>query len=134
MSLRRLPIVRDFMDTRVHTVRPEDDILAAIGSLLKNRVTGAPVTDETGSLVGMLTEKDCLKLITQGAGAELPQGTVGSFMTTEIVTIPPDMDVYFAAGLFLKHSFRRLPVIEDGRLVGAITRFDLLRVIEANLR
>jgi CBS domain-containing protein len=49
------------------------------------------------------------------------------------VTIPPDMDVYYAAGLFLKVDFRRFPVVEDGKLVGAITRFDILRVIQSNL-
>jgi CBS domain-containing protein len=55
-------------------------------------------------------------------------------MTTDVITIQPDMDVYYVAGLFLNHTFRRFPVIEDGKLVGAITRFDILRVMEANLR
>jgi CBS domain-containing protein len=48
-------------------------------------------------------------------------------------TIPPNMDVYFAAGIFIKRQFRRFPVVENGKLVGAITRFDILRVIRANL-
>jgi CBS domain-containing protein len=54
-------------------------------------------------------------------------------MTPDPMTIPPDMDVYYAAGLFLKGNFRRFPVVEDGKLVGAITRYDILRVIQANL-
>jgi CBS domain-containing protein len=49
------------------------------------------------------------------------------------MTISPDIDVYYAAGLFLKNNFRRFPVVEDGKLVGAITRFDILRVIKTNL-
>lgn len=122
------------MDRKVHTLSPKDDIRDAIGSLLKNHVTGAPVIDDSGSLIGMLTERDCMQVFTMGVGAEAPKGVVADFMSTELTTIPPDMDVYFAAGLFLKHHFRRLPVVEDGRLVGAITRFDLLRVIHAHLQ
>ena len=83
--------------------------------------------------MGILTEKDCLKLIAIGVEGNLPRGSVSTFMTPDPVTIPPDMDVYYAAGVFLNNSFRRLPVVEDGKLVGAITRFDILRVIQANL-
>jgi CBS domain-containing protein len=127
-------MVKDCMDTRVHTVRPDTDIMEAVAFLLKKHVTGAPVVDEDRNLLGMLTEKDCLELLTAGVEANAPRGKVESFMETELVTIPPDMDVYYAAGLFLNHSFRRLPVVENGKLVGAITRFDILRVIEACLR
>ncbi len=128
-----LPTVRTSMDRRVPVLRPDVDLLDAIGFLLRHHVTGAPVVDDQGHLVGMLTEKDCLKLITMGADHDLPQGTVKDFMSTEITAISPDTDLYFAAGLFLKSEFRRLPVVEDGKLVGAITRLDILRVIRANL-
>ena len=129
----KLPVVRDHMDTRVATLRPETDILDAVGLLLEKRVTGAPVVDKSGRLVGILTEKDCLRLVAAGIGGDLPRGSVATFMSPNPETIPPDMDVYFAAGLFLKRTFRRFPVVEDGKLVGAITRFDILRVIQANL-
>jgi CBS domain-containing protein len=131
--IRQLPIVRDHMDTRVPTVRPDMEILEAVEFLLKHRVTGAPVVDDAGRLVGMLTEKDCLKLVATGVEANVARGTVESFMTTEVTTIPPDLDVYYVAGLFLNYEFRRLPVVEDDRLVGAITRFDILRVMRLNL-
>ena len=132
--MENLPIVRDHMDTEVYSVKPESEILDAVGFLLEHRVTGAPVVDEDGHLVGMLTEKDCLKLIATGADANRPRGTVADFMTTAVTTISPDTDVYYAAGLFLQQGFRRFPVVEAGRLVGAITRFDILRVIHSNLR
>jgi CBS domain-containing protein len=122
------------MDTEVYTVRPETEILDAVGFLLEHRVTGAPVVDEAGHLVGMLSEKDCLELVATGADANRPRGRVAEFMSTALTTISPDTDVYYAAGLFLHSSFRRLPVIEAGKLVGAITRFDILRVIHAKLR
>jgi CBS domain-containing protein len=101
--------------------------------LLEKRITGAPVVDKSGRLVGILTEKDCLRLVAAGVGGDMPHGTVETFMTPNPETIPPDMDIYFAAGLFLKRDFRRFLVVEDGKLVGAITRFDILRVIRANL-
>ncbi len=131
--MARLPVVRDHMDRHVPTLRPETDILDAVGFLLEKKVTGAPVVDKSGRLVGMVTEKDCLRLVAAGVDGDLPRGSVATIMTPNPETIPPDMDVYFAAGLFLKREFRRFPVVEDGKLVGAITRFDILRVIRANL-
>jgi len=129
----RLPVVRDHMDRHVATLRPELDILDAVGVLLEKRVTGAPVVDRAGRLVGILTEKDCLRLVAAGVQGNVPRGSVANFMTTNPETIPPDMDVYYAAGLFLTRDFRRFPVVEDGKLIGAITRFDILRAIQANL-
>ena len=75
-----------------------------------------------------------MKLVAAGVDGNLPSGTIRQHMSTDIRTIPPDMDIYYVAGLFLHETFRRFPVVEDGRLVGAITRFDILRAIEANLR
>ena len=132
-NMEKLPSVRDYMDRHPATLLPETDILDAVGLLLEKRVTGAPVVDKSGKLLGILTEKDCLRLVAVGVEGGLPRGSVSSFMSPNPETIPPDMDVYFAAGLFLKRNFRRFLVVEDGRLVGAITRFDILRVIRANL-
>ena len=129
----KLPTVREHMDHRVPTLRPDTTILDAVAFLLKHKVTGAPVLDQSGRLVGILTEKDCLKLLAVGIDANRPQGAVEQFMTPNPMTISPDIDVYYAAGLFLKNNFRRFPVVEDGKLVGAITRFDILRVIKTNL-
>ena len=129
----KLPVVRDFMDKDVATLRPDTDIFDAVGFLLKKHLTGAPVTDETGRLVGILTEKDCLRLVAAGDGGDMPRGSVATYMTPNPETIPPDMDVYYAAGLFLARDFRRFPVVESSKLIGTITRFDILRAIQANL-
>lgn len=129
-----LPIVRDYMDKVVPTVSPETDILEAVDFLLERHVTGAPVVDGTGSVVGMLTEKDCLRLLSTGMEADVPRGRVRDFMTKEVSSATSDMNIYFVAGMFLKANYRRLPVIDKGKLVGAITRFDVLRVINAILK
>ena len=127
--MQPLPTVQDVMDTKVPTLSPSTPVLDAIDFLLKNRVTGAPVVDADGTLLGILTEKDCLQLVARSAEPENVRDLVGDLMTTELVTIPPTMDIYYTAGLFLKKSFRRFPVVGEGRLVGAVTRFDILRAI-----
>ncbi len=122
------------MDTVVPTLSPETGILEAVDFLLERHVTGAPVIDGSGAVVGIITEKDCLRLLSTGMEADVPRGVVRDFMTTQVDAVPPDMNVYFAAGLFLKANYRRLLVLEQGKLVGAITRFDILRAIQANLK
>jgi CBS domain-containing protein len=129
-----LPKVSDYMDTVVHTLNPKTQILDAVDFLLEKHVTGAPVVDRGDVVVGILTEKDCLNLLAAGSDAGVPQGSVADFMSTEVQTIPPDMDVYFCAGLFMNTTVRRFPVVDQGKLVGAITRFDILRAIQKNLR
>ena len=134
MTKRSLPAVRDFMDTYVDTLSPETEIMEAVNFLLQKRVTGAPVTNSKGELLGILTERDCLKLFTSGDVDKIARtGKVKDFMTSKVQTIPPDMDIYYAAGLFLNVSFRRMPVVENGRMVGAITRFDILRAVQRGL-
>lgn len=135
MTTRRLPTVRDFMDRYVETISPEMDIMAAVDFLLEKRVTGALVANAEKELVGILSEFDCLKLLTLGDDArhEIPKGKVRDFMNTDVQTIPPAMDIYYCAGLFMNVPFRRFPVVEDGHIVGAITRFDLLRAVRQSL-
>ena len=129
-----LPTVREFMEKFVTTLSAETDIMEAVDFLLEKRVTGALVTNRKGELVGILTEFDCLKLLTLGGpDSEAPRGTVGDFMTSEVQTIPPTMDIYYAAGLFMSVNFRRFPVVEHGRIVGAITCFDILRAVQRGL-
>jgi CBS domain-containing protein len=130
MTIRRLPTVRDYMDRYVETISPEMDIMEAVDFLLEKRVTGVLVANSRKELVGILTEFDCLRLLTLGdAHHEAPTGQVKDFMVAEVQTIPPTMDIYYCAGLFMDVAYRRLPVVEDGRIVGAVTRFDLLRAV-----
>jgi CBS domain-containing protein len=134
MTTRNLPLVRDFMDKYVDTLSPDTDIRDAVDFMLEKRVTGVLVANSKKQLVGILTEYDCLKLLTLGdAQHEAPFGKVKDFMTAEVQTVPPTMDIYYAAGLFVSAKFRRFPVVESGRIVGAITRFDILRAVQRHL-
>jgi len=129
-----LPKVREYMDKVVNTLKAEDEILNAVRFLLDKRVTGAPVVDENERVIGILSEKDCLRLLSVGkAHRDYPTGAVSEYMTHTVTTVSPDMNIYFVAGMFLNDVVRRFPVVEDGRLVGAITRLDILRAVETNL-
>ena len=121
-----------YMDLEVATVTPDMEIFTAINFLISHHVTGAPVVDAQGVVVGILTERDCLRLLALGDEGDVAKGTVGDYMTKDPVTLRPDTNIYYAAGVFLSHSFRRLPIVDGGRLVGAITRFDLVRAVSEN--
>ena len=128
--MESFPKISEYMDTTVPTLGPETQIIAAVDFLLRHQVTGAPVVDSNGILVGIITETDLLKLLTEGIQGEPPtEATVAEFMTTNVITVPPAVDIYYVAGMFLANKFRRRPVVEDGKIVGAITRYDLLRVV-----
>lgn len=128
--MESFPKISDYMDTSVPTLSAETQIMAAVDFLLHHHVTGAPVVDPNGRLVGMITETDLLRLLTEGSqGEPAAEATVAEFMTTDVITVSPAVDIYYVAGTFIANRFRRLPVVEDGKIVGAITRYDLLRVI-----
>jgi CBS domain-containing protein len=129
----KLPTVAEFMDTESCTLAPETAIREAVSFLIQNRRTGAPVINADNEVVGLLSEYDCLRLLALGSDAEQPEGTVADFMTANPTTIPPHMNVYYAAGMFMGTHFRRFPVVENGKLVGAITRFDILHAINTKL-
>lgn len=130
-----LPTVRTFMDTETHALVQTDDIYEAVRAMIDAGVTGAPVVDDSGHLCGMISEYECLRLLTQGnAEADIPAGKVSDFMLTTYRTVSPAMDVYHVAGLFLAEpSTRRFPVVEGARLVGVITRKDILRAVEPRI-
>lgn len=131
--MKMLPIIRDYMAKDLLTLKPQTDIYEAIRVLLEHKFSGAPVVDTNNNLIGIISEKDCLKLLTKGVDHKLPSGKVEEFMTKNVLTVTPNMDVYFAAGLFLKNPYRRLPVVENGKLVGQISRRDILRAIQEKL-
>ena len=116
------------------TFSPETTVLAAIRILLENKISGAPVVDDTGWIVGMLSEYDCLKpnLI---SSYHNDMGTlVKDCMSTEIVTIKSHISLTEAAEKFLDKGVRRLPVVENKKLIGQISRRDVLEAINNSLK
>jgi CBS domain-containing protein len=128
-----LPIAREIMTTRLVTVSPDLPIFGAIRILLRNQISGAPVVDASGALVGMLSELDCLKVLASGEFYDddpSEKGIVRNYMTRVTQSIDPEADIYTLAQYFLNHTVRRLPVVRGSQLLGQLSRRDVLRTIE----
>jgi len=120
----------DYMTTNLITFKPDTDVYEAVQCLLKNRISGAPVVNVSGDLVGMFSEGDCLRSTLnatyyEGQGG----GVVSDFMSKEIDTVESDDSIIDIAEYFIKKNRRRLPVVDEGRLVGQISRSDILRAM-----
>jgi CBS domain-containing protein len=122
--------VRDYMTRHLVTFRSDTDLFTAINRLLEHRISGAPVIDSQGHLIGLLSEGDCLRGILSGAYYEAIGGNVSAYMTSEVETISPETDIIEVSERFLRGRLGRMPVIEDGRLVGQISRHDVLRAVK----
>ena len=117
---------RDFMVRKLVTLRPEMDVLDAVQRLLKYRISGAPVVDRDGWFVGVFSEKCAMHVLLDAAYEQLPSNEIRLFMNTDAQTIEPDTQLLSIAQVFLLTSARRLPVLEDGRLVGQVSRRDVM--------
>ena len=118
----------DCMIRRLVTLRQGDDVFEAIGVLLKHKISGAPVVDEAGNFLGVFSEKTGMSFVLKSAYDRLPTAVVGSFMNSDRGrTIGEDANLGDIAQLFLKTPYRRLAVVRDGKLIGQISRRDVIR-------
>ena len=126
----RILTARDLMTTNLLLFRPEQTLLEAIEHLIKWRVSGAPVVDEDGRMVGMLSELDCLRMLASDEfylQQQEDDAQVSHFMSTGWRTIPPDLGIYAISHYFLTSPVRRLPVVEREKLIGQVSRRYVLR-------
>ena len=121
--------VRDHMATNLVTFTPDTGVFDAIRQLLKHKITGAPVLDENGRLLGSFSEMDCIHVVLDAAYHEEMGGKVGEYMNKNIVTVGPDDSIIEVAERFQKSLLRHFPVVEDGGLIGLISRVDVLRAL-----
>ena len=125
-------LIKDYMATNLTTFTPGMEISEAIKYLNTHKISGAPVVDERGSLVGILSEKDCLQVALQSTYYEdWVGGDVSEYMTANVETVADTASIVDIAEKFLKSSFKRYPVVnEDGDLVGQVSRSDVLRALD----
>ena len=139
--------VRDVMTTSVISIGPETPVREVAGVLSERRISGVPVVDETGTLLGVVSEADFLveaqggepkhrsaiaRLFGHGGdpratGDRHYASTAQQLMTSPVITISPDALIPDAAAVMTRKKINRLPVVQDGKLVGIVTRADLVR-------
>jgi CBS domain-containing protein len=141
--------VRDVMTQDPITIDPEAPLATAAAVMRERRVRHLPVTDETGRLLGIVSDRDLRSALIapamaeylsvaarrrlRGVGEELAHLRVRDVMTWDAVTIEPDAPVARAAAVMFEARVGSLPVVADGRLVGIVTERDVLRAVAATL-
>jgi CBS domain-containing protein len=111
--------VREIMSKAFATTSPDSTVVELAQKLLAEGISGVPVVDEQGALVGMVSEYD----VVSKRGR-----TVGDIMSRGVISIDADADAEQAADLMGLHGIRRVPVLDSDRLVGVVSRRDLLRL------
>ena len=117
------------MSSKIMSVKPGIDAIAAIKQLLDRKITSAPVLDESGKMLGMFSEVDCMKVVLATAYNQGMSGTVSDYMSTKIISVDADSSIDDLAEKFQESSARCFPVFEDNNLVGLISRTDVLKAL-----
>ncbi len=125
----KMPIARDLMERVRITLSPNASLLTAIEQLAEGHISAAPVVDENNCLLGILTEKDCLRILSVSAFHRPHDGRVSDYLSALNRNVEIDMDLFRITELFLENNFPMLPVVDNGKLVGCITRQHVLRGI-----
>lgn len=125
--------VKDFMTKNLITFSPNDSIYYVLHTLVVKNISGGPVVDDEGSLIGIISEGDCLKQVVRGKYTNTPEliGLVKDYMTPDPVTVGKEDNILNIAKLFLKLRLRRFPVLENNKLVGQISQRDVMAAIDS---
>ncbi|SDQ25750.1 CBS domain-containing protein [Flagellimonas zhangzhouensis] len=121
--------VSDYMTRNLITFSPEQPVEEVIEALLKYRISGGPVVNDKNELIGMISEGDCIKHISDSRYYNMPMAErkVGLRMIKNVETIDGNMNIFDAAKKFLEVRRRRFPIVENGKLVGQISQKDILK-------
>ncbi len=132
-TLPKIPTAEEWMSKEVLSFSPDQDLFSAIELLLSNHFAAAPVLDDDGKLCGVLTEKDCLRILSRMTydGNEFDAGNVCDYHSDPHVTCGPGADLFRVSELFLDSNFPLIAVMENDVLQGVISRRDVLRGIRA---
>ena len=118
---------KDIMTKVVVSAQPDMPIYDAIRTLANRNITGLPVVDADLNLVGVLSEKDVLKMLY--ATEDSPEQTVNDFMSTNVVSFDVNNSLIDLCDCLVENKFRRVPITQDGKLVGIVSRSDIIRAI-----
>ncbi len=119
--------IQSIMSTNIHTVSAKTPIYEALDLLSKNKVSGLPVVDEHESIVGILTEKDVLRILLD-KNLDI-KNNVEDYMTVDVISFNENDDAIDICKFFIRNHIRRVPITKDGKLVGIVSRADIVNVI-----
>lgn len=121
--------VRDCMSKTMVLFTKDQSIIEVVEQLIKHRISGGPVVDEQHHVLGVISEGDCIKQVSESRYYNLPMEdtSVEKYMSKEVETISPDINLFDAANLFLKSKRRRFPVVEHNKIIGIVSQKDILR-------
>jgi CBS domain-containing protein len=121
--------VADYMTKRLVSLSKQTNVFDAIKKLLENKITCAPVIDEHGQLIGMFSEKDGMRVVLESVYDQGMFGKVEDFMSTEVISVDANSSIVNLAQKFQGSTVRSYPVFDHGKLVGIISRTDVLRAL-----
>ncbi|WP_136482101.1 CBS domain-containing protein [Cognatitamlana onchidii] len=121
--------VSDYMTRSLITFKPDQSIESVMQALIKHRISGGPVVNDKHELVGIISEGDCIKQISESRYYNMPMQdqTIEKHMVSNVETIDGNMNIFDAAKKFLDSKRRRFPILENGKLVGQISQKDILK-------
>lgn len=121
--------VSDFMTRDLITFKANQSVEDVIDTLIRHRISGGPVVNDNNELIGIISEGDCIKQISDSRYYNMPMNnnTIESHMVTNVETIDGNLNVFDAAKQFLESKRRRFPIVEEGKLVGQISQKDILK-------
>jgi len=118
------------MTAAVICLTPEMEVMQAMQLFVEHQISGAPVLDERGDLIGMLTERDCIQtVISSGYHGNSLSGRVSEYMSRDVVSVEAETSLLEAANRFVTGKFRRYPVLSNHRLVGIVSRRDVISAV-----
>ena len=121
--------VGDFMTENMYKFYEGQNVIEVMETLLRHQISGGPVVNEQNELIGIISEGDCIKQISESRYYNQPMEnmTVENYMITEVETVSPDMHLFDVANKFLSLKKRRFPVCKHGKLIGLISQKDVLK-------
>lgn len=129
--MKQIESITKYMVRKPITFKPDQSIYDVIQVLVKKKISGAPVLNDQDELVGMISEKDCLKVMVDSVYHNLPAGTVKDYMSHQVSTMSDKKSIVEVANAFLNTHFKRFPVVNaEGKLIGQISRSDVMRAVK----
>lgn len=129
--MNEIPLrVRDYMTRDVITISADTEIAHAVHLLIERDISGLLVSDGAGGVAGVFTERDCIAAAAQAGYYEQWGGPVAAVMSTPVECVAPDDNLIDVATRMAASPHRRFPVVDGGKLVGLLSRRDVMRAIE----